>query len=338
MDTDYLYYRHITQEEHMTVETTTRKQTFSGGTGTFTFTFRTLVDHPDYILVKKTLISTGVETDLTYGVDYSVSVESDGIGGTVTASPTISTLYTVTVYRETSNVQQSDYDDYNQFPADTLEDDLDRRTMIAQEQSEETGRTLKLPITSSLSDVEIPNPEADKFLGWNAAADEIENKSIADLGAVEIDTSTSLGTSDTKVPSQNAVKTYVDAADTLLKISLVNFIIDGGVEAISTGIAGDIGPFPFACTLNEVTLLANTTGSIVIDFWKDLYANYPPTVADTMVGASGTKATIAADVKSVNTLTGWAATAIPSASTIRFNVDSCSGINRVTVALKITRS
>ncbi len=58
-------------------------------------------------------------------------------------------------------------------------------------------------------------------------------------------------------------------------IAGVGFVIDGGGSTISTGIAGDI-EVPFNCTIDRVTLLADQSGSIVIDIWKDTYANYPP--------------------------------------------------------------
>ena len=36
----------------------------------------------------------------------------------------------------------------------------------------------------------------------------------------------------------------------------------------------------FACTINNVTLLADVAGAIVLDIWKDAYANFPPVVGD----------------------------------------------------------
>lgn len=162
----------------MTVETTTRKATFAGGQTNLAFSFRTLVDHPEYIKVTETLISSGVETELTYGVDYTVTVSTTGIGGTVRVSPSYSTLYTQTVYRDTTDTQSSDYDDFNQFPADTLEDDLDRRVLISQERSEEVDRTAKLPITSTISSVVLPNPVDGKALTWSGTGGTIVNSDV----------------------------------------------------------------------------------------------------------------------------------------------------------------
>ncbi len=87
------------------------------------------------------------------------------------------------------------------------------------------------------------------------------------------------------------------------ELATLTFVIDGGGAAIATGIKGDL-EIPFACTINQVTLLADQSGSIVVDIWKDTYANYPPTGADSITASA--KPTISAAAKSQDaTLTGW---------------------------------
>jgi hypothetical protein len=162
----------------MSVNTSTRKQSYAGGKNTNTFTFTALPSAPTDIKVLKTLISTGVETALAYTTDYSVAVSADGIGGVVTFVASVSTLYTTTVYRETTDLQTSDYDDYNQFPADTLERDLDIRTMISQERSEEVNRTAKVPISATITDVVLPIPVDANLLSWSGTGGTIANTPI----------------------------------------------------------------------------------------------------------------------------------------------------------------
>ena len=57
-------------------------------------------------------------------------------------------------------------------------------------------------------------------------------------------------------------------------IATLTFVIDGGGAAIATGIKGDL-EIPFACTINQVTLLADQSGSIVVDIWKDTLRQLP---------------------------------------------------------------
>lgn len=120
------------------------------------------------------------------------------------------------------------------------------------------------------------------------------------------------------------------------KIRAISIVIDGGGSAISTGVVKANFRIPFACTINSVTLLAHESGSIVVDIWKDTYANYAPTVADTITAAA--KPTIsAADKSEDTTLLGWT-TSIAAGDTLRFNVDSVTTITNVTLILKVTET
>jgi len=159
----------------MSVDTTTRKQTFNmdGSTVNFDFTFRALRGNEEDI--KCLIISTtGTITLLTYSTEYSVVIDRDG-GGTVTVSDPETTGTTLLVYRDTTNTQESDYEDFNQFPADTVENDFDKRTMRSQEIDDDISRAVKANISSSLSDIELPTPSAGKALVWDTGLTGITN-------------------------------------------------------------------------------------------------------------------------------------------------------------------
>lgn len=101
---------------------------------------------------------------------------------------------------------------------------------------------------------------------------------------------------------------------------------------ISTGIKADL-LVPFSGVISQVTLLADQSGSVVIDIWKDTFANFPPTVADSITAAA--KPTLSSASKSqTSTLTGWT-TAITAGDILRFNVDSVATITRLLVALDV---
>lgn len=117
--------------------------------------------------------------------------------------------------------------------------------------------------------------------------------------------------------------------------STLNFVIDGGGSTITTGIKGDL-VVDFNGTIVGATLLANQSGSIVVDIWKDTYANFPPVVGDSITASS--KPTISSGIKSQDaTLTGWT-TSVTAGDILRFNVDSVATIQRATIALKVVRS
>lgn len=114
----------------------------------------------------------------------------------------------------------------------------------------------------------------------------------------------------------------------------ITFIIDGNGGAITTGVKGFL-EIPWDCTIESVTLLNDQTGSIVVGLWVDSYANYPPTVADSITSA--TPPTVASGMKSQDeTLTGWT-TALTKGQIIGFNVNSATTVERVTVSIKVTR-
>lgn len=117
-------------------------------------------------------------------------------------------------------------------------------------------------------------------------------------------------------------------------IDAVEFVIEGGGSTITTGIKGDL-EVPFGCTIVRATLLADQTGSIVVDIWKDAYANFPPTGTDSITASA--KPTLSSAAKSQDsTLTGWT-TLINAGDILRFNVDSVTTITRVTLSLKVSR-
>lgn len=119
------------------------------------------------------------------------------------------------------------------------------------------------------------------------------------------------------------------------RLASVTFIIDGGGQVIETGFKGYL-EVPFAGTIQRVTTMSAISGSIVIDIWKDTYANFPPTDADSIV--SGTPPTLSSSTNAQDsTLTGWT-TAIAAGDIVGFNVDSAATVETVTVALEVLKT
>jgi hypothetical protein len=118
----------------------------------------------------------------------------------------------------------------------------------------------------------------------------------------------------------------------------IPFIIDGGGSVIQTGLHGGLYlTFPFLIT--EIVMGSTdpltTSGSIVVDLWVDSYANFPPTVADSITASA--KPTISSATKSLqNTFSGWI-TSIPAGRWLYYNVDSVSSLKRVLINIKAIR-
>jgi len=117
----------------------------------------------------------------------------------------------------------------------------------------------------------------------------------------------------------------------------INFMIPDEGAAISTGIKGKGGVrVPFNCTITGWYLTADQSGSLVVDIWKDIYANFPPTVADTITASA--KPTLSSTIKAYSTtLTGWTTT-ITEGDYLFINVDSCTTCREATLSLLVTRT
>jgi hypothetical protein len=112
--------------------------------------------------------------------------------------------------------------------------------------------------------------------------------------------------------------------------------VDYAGSVLVAGIVGD-AYMPFPGIITGWTLLADQVGNVVFDIWKDTYANFPPTVADTITAAA--KPTIVAgQLKGQSaTLTGWT-TAFSAGDVLRFNIDSAGTITRVLLALSLYKT
>ncbi len=112
--------------------------------------------------------------------------------------------------------------------------------------------------------------------------------------------------------------------------------INGGGVLIATGVQRIDYVVPFACTIVGVLALADATGRVAVDIWRDSYGNYPAVDADSITGAS--PVTSSNNTKSRDlVLSGWKRT--PNAQDIlRFNVDSVSTLTYCGIVLLVARS
>lgn len=171
------------------------------------------------------------------------------------------------------------------------------------------------------------------YTDLNSLMDTIYNEFNGSISNANIDASAAIAYSKLALTGGIADTDIATTAD--IKLGAIGFVIDGGGGAIQTGIKGDI-EVPFNCTITACTLLADQSGSIVVDIWKDTYANYPPTDADTIT-ASAVPEISTATKDQDTTLTGWTTT-VTAGDILRFNVDSCTTITRCLVSLKYRKT
>ena len=156
----------------MTVSTTIIKSSHNGNgsTTTFAYSFRILSNSDLVVIIRNN--STGTETTKTLTTHYTVSGAGDPTGGSITfTSGNIpASGETVVIRRNVPQTQSIDYIANDPFPAETHEEGLDRATMIAQQVSEATDRSIKLSRTNTMTSTEFTvgaTDRANKILAFD---------------------------------------------------------------------------------------------------------------------------------------------------------------------------
>lgn len=179
---------------------------------------------------------------------------------------------------------------------------------------------------------------AEKLDGTNVVAVDTTNKELELLNGTDLVLYSNDGTTEKVRVNGDDGTIVMTGAITTTRIvgesTIFPIVLDGGGSAITTGIKVDL-PVPYACKVTGWEIMSDVSGSIVIDLWRDTYANYPPTVDDTMT--AGNKPTLASATKNTWTAAGGSEWNLSQGQIIRVNVDSATTVTRVLVALKVTK-
>ena len=159
----------------MTISTTAIRVDYVGNGLTTAFAVPFAVFAPTHIEVIERVVATGAETVLTYGTHYGVSLNPDqntAPGGSVTATTAPAAGTQWTIRRVTSQTQDTDYVENDNFPANTAERTVDLPVAMVQELGEELGRTLRFPRTDGAVD-EMPSlgERASRVAGFGPAGE-----------------------------------------------------------------------------------------------------------------------------------------------------------------------
>lgn len=162
-----------------------------------------------------------------------------------------------------------------------------------------------------------------RFPGWHAAT----GTSSTFLGLTDTpDSYAGKGTWFTKVNAGATALEFVSGTPTTATI------VAGWNDANTALVASLYAEIslPFAGTLTGWRLLADQTGAATVDIWKDSYANYPPTVADSICG--GNYPTLTGEKGEDTTLAGWSKT-FAAGEVMKFHLSACDTVRRLTLIL-----
>ena len=145
----------------MTVSSSTNRASYSGNGSLTTFAYGFKVfDQDDLTVILRA--SNGTETVQTIITDYTVTGVGDVGGGNVVFGTAPASGVTVVILREMDLEQGLDLVPNDPFPAQSLENSLDKLTFMVQQHSEELGRTIKASRTNVISGSEFTISAADR--------------------------------------------------------------------------------------------------------------------------------------------------------------------------------
>ena len=211
----------------MAVSVTTNKNrlTSNGSTTAFNFTFPLPDSDTTQVKVMLTVGSVDTLQDVSL---YAVTATNNDFssGGTVTFT-TAPASGTITIYRDLATTQTSDYVPGGALDADTLEGNLDKLTMLVQEQQDAIDRSIKFPVTDATAlTSEIPNSSgrASNTLIFDSSG----NVGAGDATTTSVTTGTegwadTLNSYDQKewIKLASSVSVTMDATATYSKVNII---------------------------------------------------------------------------------------------------------------------
>jgi hypothetical protein len=145
----------------------------SAGVGPYSFAFEVL-EQTDVAVYKNTTL-------LTLTTDYTVTINVDGTGSITLVSPAVA-ADDITLIGARAIERTSDFVTGGDLFANTLNDELDSQTIFAQQQQDEINRSMKMaPWTNTAFNTQLPDPQPNKFLAFNATADGFQSASGSEL-------------------------------------------------------------------------------------------------------------------------------------------------------------
>lgn len=256
------------------------RQEANGNTKSFTFDFRVLDD--DYLVVYQEINGKQTVVDSS---DYTVNAQE--VGGTVDFNTAPAAGSYIIITRDVPLDQLTPYRTSSGFPANRVEENLDKLTAITQQLKESVDRAPKLPVGTAGVDVTLPLPDAGKAIIWNDAgngfvnskdnfddivANATEQANIATQKAAEASASASEAAESATTAQQAADK--VDANMAFLPYLLEDFKINLAMWTANSG------NYPFRATVLKLVYKEapsdNFTGLVSFADEQILSGNYAP--------------------------------------------------------------
>lgn len=223
----------------MTISSSYAPDTYAGdgSTTTFAITFSFLSVSTN-VKVSVKVDSTGVITEQVAATDYNVS----GSNVVFTAGSIPASGETVIIELNPDFKQESDYTENDNFPAETLETDLDERTLEGQINKDNITASLKLDadLAASVDTTIVATSTAalaDKIIVANATGTGFGVSAAADLGTLTLPVSVDNGGTGAASLTSDSVLTGngTSAIQAEANVTVVSGVLTLGNGAVSAG-------------------------------------------------------------------------------------------------------
>jgi hypothetical protein len=118
---------------------------------------------------------TLVATEQELGVDYTVTLNTSTVGGTVVFGEAPADEQLVSIQRDIPATQTTDIPSGGLFRESQIENALDKAVLLIQQLQEQVNRALLQNPYQEALDLVFPLPEAGSVIGWNEDGDALEN-------------------------------------------------------------------------------------------------------------------------------------------------------------------
>lgn len=191
--------------------------------------------------------SNGADTVLVEGTDYTV------LDGFLILNETYVAADVITVTKNVPLTQPADYQNGAAFDADDVEGSFDRLTNQVQILQEQIDRSLKLPISTQITDTDVASVAASKYLRINSAGTGIEavtvtldgGETLANITGgtgIMVQTSTSNYTARTITGTTSEIEvTNGSGTGGNPVIGLPDHVVIQGTVQVGDGVAGAVG-------------------------------------------------------------------------------------------------
>jgi hypothetical protein len=286
----------------MTVSSSTNRVSYSGNGSltTFAYTFK-VFDEADLTVILRA--ADGTETTQTITTHYTVTNVGNASGGNVEFVTAPSATETVVIVREQPFTQGLDLVPNDPFPAQSLEESLDKLTFVDQRLNEKIDRALTFSVGDVVTDATLPVKElrVGKVLAFNETTGDPEaGPTIADaesIANVSADIATLADIQDGTVAT-NAITTASSISTDISTVSGISSNVTT-VAGISANVTTVAGVSTDVTTVAGVSTHVATLGPIATDITTVSSNNSNVTTVATNINAVNT---VASNISNINTV------------------------------------